>query len=113
MNIARKNDAETIIIGPTLTAYEYPVLDKTLHGTVMKLKGRYPVEGRVMNEICTEIGYVIEGSGKLILEGEEIKFEAGDQILIKPGERYYWEADATLFMPCAPAWYPEQHKEVE
>lgn len=113
MTIARKEQTKEIKIGETMIAYEYPLLDDALHGAVVKLNGRYPLQGRVVNEKCTEIGYVIEGSGKLILEGEEIDFKEGDQLLIKPGQRYYWEAQATMFMPCAPAWYPEQHKEVE
>jgi len=33
--------------------------------------------------------------------------------LIEPGEKYYWEGKMTMFMPCVPAWYAEQHKEVE
>ncbi len=56
-----------------MTAWEYPVLDKALHGAVIELSGRYPDTGRVVNELCT----------------------------------------TTLFMPCAPAWYTEQHREVE
>jgi mannose-6-phosphate isomerase-like protein (cupin superfamily) len=77
-----------------------------------KIQAKEIVVGET-NEKCTEIGYVIEGSGKLVIEGEEILFQEGDQLLLKPGQRYYWEAKATMFMPCAPAWYPEQHKEVE
>src|SRR3989344_2992798 len=98
MSIARKEQVKEIIVGETMKAYEYPVLDEALHGAVVKLSGRYPLQGRVINEKCTEIGYVIEGSGKLIIEGKEIDFNEGDQLLIKPGERYYWEAQATMFM---------------
>ena len=113
MNIARKNDTKEIKVSKSMTAFEYPVLDSKLHGAMVKLNGRYPEKGRVVNEKCTEIGFVIRGQGKIIIENKEIEFNEGDQILIKPNERYYWEAKATLFMPCAPAWYPEQHKEVE
>lgn len=113
MRIARKQSAKEITIGKTMTAYEYPTIDKALHGAVVKLAGRYPEQGRVVNEKCTEVGYVIAGSGKIVIEGEEISFNEGDQILIKPGEKYYWEAKATMFMPCAPAWYAEQHNEVD
>jgi mannose-6-phosphate isomerase-like protein (cupin superfamily) len=113
MSIVRKEQAQEIKISDTMTAYEYPLMDEALHGAVVKLSGRYPLKGRVVNEKCTEVGFVIEGSGKLFLEDEEIDFKEGDQLLIKPNQRYYWEAKATMFMPCAPAWYPEQHKEVE
>gem|GEM_PF-2374449 len=30
----------------------------------------------------------------------------------KVGERYFWDGQMTMFVPCTPAWYPEQHKEV-
>ena len=96
-----------------MTVFEYPTMDRTLHGAVVVLEGRYPENGRVVNETCYEAGYVIKGSGKLVIEGSEIEFGEGDQLLIKPGQRYYWEAHATMFMPCTPAWFPEQHKQVD
>lgn len=113
MNISRKTETKEIIVGNTMITFEYPIMDNTLHGAVVVFKGRYPEKGRVVNEKCYEIGYVIKGSGKLVIEGNEIEFSEGDQLLIKPGQRYYWDANATMFMPCTPAWFPEQHKEVE
>lgn len=113
MNIASHSQAQKVTISPTMTAWEYPVLDDRLHGAVVELSGRYPNTGRVVNDLCTEIGYVISGQGKVVIEDQEIEFQQGDQLLIKPGEKYFWDVNATLFMPCAPAWYPEQHREVE
>lgn len=49
------------------------------------------------------------GSGKIVVEGKEYQFNEGDIFLINPGEKYYFEGNTTLFMPCTPAWYPEQH----
>jgi hypothetical protein len=113
MNISHKNQAKIIKGGKTMLAYEYPTMDKTIHGAVIELNGRYPKKGRVVNEKVYELGFVIKGFGRIVIEDEEINFEKYDQILIKPGQRYYWNGKATLFMPCAPAWYPEQHKQVE
>lgn len=113
MNISRKTETKETKVSNTMTTYEYPVMDNVLHGAVVEFNGRYPEKGRVVNEKCHEVGYVITGSGKLVIEGNEIEFSEGDQLLIKPGQRYYWEANATMFMPCTPAWFPEQHKEVE
>jgi quercetin dioxygenase-like cupin family protein len=48
-----------------------------------------------------------------VVEGEEINLETGDLILIEPGEKYFWEGNLKMFVPCVPAWYLEQHKEVE
>lgn len=113
MHIARKEEIKKIKVCKTMTAYEYPLIDSSIHGAVVELNGRYPQEGRVVNEKCSEIGFVIKGSGKLVIEDNEVEFKEGDQLLIKPGEKYYWEAKATMFMPCAPAWYPEQHNKVD
>jgi hypothetical protein len=34
--------------------------------------------------------------------------------MVNPGERFYWEGNALeMLMPCAPAFSPAQHKEVE
>mgnify|MGYP003293451694 FL=1 len=40
-------------------------------------------------------------------------YKKGDIVLIDKGEAYYWDAYCTIAMPCAPAWYPEQHKLIE
>ena len=113
MNIARKKQAKVKKISKTLTVYEYPIMNNAMHGAIIKLNGRYPEKGRVVNEKVVELGFVIEGSGKIIIEDEEISFRKYDQILIKPKQRFYWNAKATLFVPCSPAWYPEQHKQVK
>ena len=80
---------------------------------MVKLKGRYPDKGRVVNTVCKELAYITKGSGKIVVEGQEINFSSGDLILIEPGERYYWEGNFEIFSPCVPAWYPKQHQEVE
>jgi len=110
MNISRKKDAKEVKIG-AMTVWEYPAIDKRIHGSVVILNGRYPKKGRVVNEKVTELGFVLKGSGKIMIEEEEINFREDDQILIKPKQKYYWDAKATLFMPCTPAWYPKQHKQ--
>jgi mannose-6-phosphate isomerase-like protein (cupin superfamily) len=93
-------------------AIEYPMGDRDINGAVGIISGRYPTKGRVVNEKCKEMAYVIEGAGRAVIEGKEIKFIKGDLLLIEPGERYYWEGNFEIFMPCTPAWYPEQHKNI-
>jgi mannose-6-phosphate isomerase-like protein (cupin superfamily) len=97
----------------TCTAIEYPLNDPDINAVVIQLHGRYPQEGRTVNLECKELVYVIKGSGKLVCEGEEVHLEEGDVALIEMGERFYWEGDMDIFMPCTPAWFPEQHKEVD
>ncbi len=87
--------------------------DKDINGAVIKLSGRYPDKGRAVNLICKEMAYIIKGFGRIVVEGEEMKLEEGDLVLIDKGEKFFWEGNMKIFMPCVPAWHPEQHKEVE
>lgn len=93
-------------------AVEYPLGEKDLNGAVILLDGRDPDKGRVVNKVCQELAYIIKGSGKVVVEEKEVKLKAGDLVYIKPGERFFWEGKMTMFMPCTPAWYPEQYKKV-
>lgn len=113
MKITRKRETKTNHVTKSCTAVEYPEGDKDIWGTVIKLNGRYPEKGRTVNEKCKELTYFLEGKGKLVVEDKVINVEKGDQVVIEPGERFYWEGKLTMFMPCTPAWYPEQHKVVE
>lgn len=113
MKIIKKNQAKVHKNSDVCIAIEYSLDDKDINGAVVKLNGRYPDKGRVVNLKCKELSYIIKGSGEVIVEGQEIKFKEEDVILIEPGEKYYWEGNFIMFVSCVPAWYLEQHKEVE
>lgn len=113
MKVVYKNQTKKFKNSGVCTAIEYPMDDKDINGAVVKLKGRYPDKGRVVNEKCKELAYIIKGSGGVFVEGKEIKLKKGDLILIEPGEKYYWKGKITMFVPCTPAWNPEQHKEIK
>jgi mannose-6-phosphate isomerase-like protein (cupin superfamily) len=113
MKIVRKNQTQSVRNSAGCVAIEYPLGDKDINGAVIELSGREPDKGRVVNLQCKELVYVINGSGKVVVEGEEINLEAGDLFLIEPGEKFFWEGNMTMFMPCAPAWYVGQYKKVE
>ncbi len=113
MKIVRKNETKSFKNSEVCTAIEYPIDDKDINGAVIELSGRYPDKGRTMNEISKEMAYVIKGSGRVVVEGVETHLDEGDLVLIDPGEKFFWEGNMTLFMPCTPAWSPDQHKQVE
>ncbi len=113
MKVIYKNQTETIKNSDACTVIEYPLGDKDINGAVVELKGRYPDKGRVVNLECKELAYIIKGSGKVVVEGKEVELNEGDLVLLELGEKYFWEGDLVMFVPCAPAWYPEQHREVE
>ena len=89
---------------------EYPLDDKDINIALAKINGRYPENSFALNTECKEIGYVVEGVGKLVVENKTIELKKGDVILIEVGEKFYWEGDLEILMPCAPAWTPEQYK---
>lgn len=113
MKVVYKNQTEKFKNSEVCTAIEYPMNDKDINGAVVEINGRYPDKGRVVNLKCREMAYVVKGSGKIVVEGKEVELNEGDLALFEPGERYFWEGNLLMFMVCTPAWYPEQHKEVE
>jgi molybdopterin converting factor small subunit len=113
MKVIKKSESVEFDGGKTLDAIEYHLDDEDVNGAIGIITGRYPEKGRVVNKVCKELVYVLSGSVKLVVEGEEVVLEEGDEVLILPGERYYWEGNCKIFMACTPAWYPEQHEEVE
>ena len=113
MKIIRKEETKKFKNSEVCTAIEYPMEDKDINGAVVEIAGRYPDKGRVVNLKCREMGYVIKGSGKITVEGKKLELNEGDLVLFEPGEKYFWDGNLTMFMSCVPAWYPEQHKEVE
>ncbi len=112
MKIAKKNQRKEFKNGESCVAFEYPTTDHDINGTIIKLSGRYPDKGWAVNEICKEMGYVISGSGKLTVENKEYALSEGDLVLINLGEKFFWQGNMEIFMPCAPAWSPEQHKTI-
>ena len=113
MKIVHKNGTKEFKNSDQCSGIEYPLDDKDINGAIAKITGRYPEKDRVVNTVCKELAFITKGSGKVVVEGKEYLFNAGDVMLIKPGERYYWEGNFEIFMPCVPAWYPEQHQEVD
>jgi mannose-6-phosphate isomerase-like protein (cupin superfamily) len=113
MKVIHKEQTKIFKASNSCTATEYPLGDKDINGAVIEIKGRYPDKGRTVNLKCKELSYVIKGSGKVAIEGVESEINEGSLILIEPGEKFFWEGNLTMFMPCTPAWYPKQHKEVE
>jgi mannose-6-phosphate isomerase-like protein (cupin superfamily) len=110
MKIIRKCEAQVFRANDACLIYEYPMGYEDINGAVAKIAGRYPSAGSTVNEVCRELGYVIEGAGKVVINGRQLPIQEGDLVAIDPGEKFYWEGDMVLFLPCTPAWDPKQHK---
>ena len=113
MKIIKKSETIAYAHEASCTAYEYPLDFKDVNFATSKITGRYPSKGVTMNEICKEFLYVVRGDGKININGKDIQLQQGDLACIEPGEKYYFEGQMELFMPCAPAWTPEQYKTFE
>ena len=106
-------DAE-IFEGPTNRTYEYNVEDNDINYCIVDINGRFPKNKKwAINRKCKEMAHVLNGGGILVVGDKEYHLEKDDVVLIDVNEKYYWEGNFRLGIPCAPAWYPEQHEEID
>lgn len=110
MKIVKKDGVNPFPNSRVCTAFEYPLDDPDMNGSIIELKGRYPEKGWTVNERCKEIAYIFSGMAKLDVDGKEHELEPGDVVLIKPGEKFFWMGNCKMFMVCNPAFNPKQHK---
>ena len=94
-------------------ATEYPLNDKDINIAVIKLKGRYPDKGSAINKKCKEMAYISKGKGQVTVNGLTKKLSKGDVVLIDKGEKYFWNGNMEMVMPCTPAWTHQQHSIVD
>lgn len=113
MKIIHKEQTERVRNSKNCIAVEYPLGDIDINGAIIELTGREPDEGRVMNMECKELAYIINGSGRVVIDEKIVDLKQGDLILIESGEKFFWEGNMTMFMPCAPAWHPNQYEKVK
>ena len=99
--------------GPTNKTYEYNIEDKDINYCIVDIDGRFPKEKWAINHKCKEMAHVLSGSGILVVEGKEYQLKQDDVVLIDINEKYYWEGKMRLGLPCTPAWYLEQHEDIE
>lgn len=95
---------------PNCIVHEYPMKNSEMNIGVAEITRRYPDEGYAINHKCSEMGFVLKGSGKLVTDTAEVSLSVGDVVYIPSGEKYYWEGSMTLVLPATPAWYLEQHE---
>lgn len=94
-------------------AIEYPLNDKDINLAIIKLKARYPDKGSAINKRCKEIAYINKGKGQVTINGLTKRLSKGDVVFIDKGEKYFWNGNMEMVMPCTPAWNPEQHSIVD
>ncbi|MDD3647916.1 MAG: hypothetical protein PHS44_05470 [Candidatus Dojkabacteria bacterium] len=110
MKIIRKSESEKYPAADTAAVWEYKMDDKSVNASVGIINGRYPEEGQVVNKVCKELVHIMSGKVKLVLGGKDYILKEDDQVMIEPGEVYYWEGKCELMLINVPAWYAKQHK---
>lgn len=110
--IVKKPESKKFV-NPTCTIHEYRFDDSDVNMAIAEIKGRYPEKKNVVNKICREVVLVLEGGGKVGIDGKEFSIEEGDSILIQANQKFFWEGKMKLVMVCNPAFKPEQHVEVD
>lgn len=99
--------------GAVMTAHEYELHDPSVNIARITVSGRYPETGWAANEQVKELCYILEGTGTLYVGDASYPLAPGDVLLIEPGERFYWDANIVMLVPCTPAWTPEQYKHLD
>ena len=113
MKIIYKEQTEVFKNGNSCYATEYPLGEKDIDNAVIKVTGRYPEKGYVINLECKELAYIISGAGKIVVEDKEASLKDGDLVFIEPGEKFFWDGNFIMLISCAPAWNHDQYKQVE
>jgi mannose-6-phosphate isomerase class I len=113
MEVIKNKNAPRFKNSPGCVATEYDFKDENDFNIAgVELDGRYPEQGYALNTLSKELIYVKSGNGTLAAGGQNIQLEPGDAALIQPNEKYYIEGNLELIISSAPAWTPEQHKNV-
>lgn len=111
--IIKKSERKKHVNSPKCIAYEYPLGDKDINIAFIEIKGRYPDKGRVTNKVCKELVFVVNGKGKIEIDGKKFLINEGDSVLIQPKQKYFFDGNLEIITSCQPAWYPEQHVECD
>ncbi len=112
MQVVHEAETQKFQNSKACSAFEYPMVENAMNGAVIQLNGRYLDTGWVTNLKCKELAYVIRGTGKLVVEGNEVLLSEGDVALILANEKYFWDGIMTLFTTATPAWTMEQHRQI-
>jgi mannose-6-phosphate isomerase-like protein (cupin superfamily) len=108
-HIKKKNSVQGFC-SKECSVIEYHSINESINACIATLQGRYPESGFAYNEESTELGFCMKGSGKLVTKSQTAEIQEGDVVIIPANERYYWEGNMTILLPCSPSWRAEQHK---
>jgi|CXWK01.1.fsa_nt_gi mannose-6-phosphate isomerase-like protein (cupin superfamily) len=103
----------TKIVDAKWVIWDY-LMGKDMGISYQELTSRGPQAGRYLNKTCSEVYFVISGSGKFYV-GDDV-YEAGknDVITVDPNTLHHIETTALKYITITrPDWYEEQAEIVE
>ena len=113
MTLIKSEQTNRIANSEKCIAYEYPFESEKTSLAVIDIKDRYPDSGSILNRVFEEIILVLNGNGKIIIEGKEHTVKKYDALLVRPNEKYHYEDNLKIAIFCASAFRPENHKVIE
>ncbi|MBL7169492.1 MAG: cupin domain-containing protein [Candidatus Aenigmarchaeota archaeon] len=111
--LIKSEDTNKVANSEKCIAYEYPFGSEKTSLAVIDIEDRYPDSGSVLNRIFEEIILVLDGNGKIVIEGKEYVVKKDDAVLVRPNEKYHYEGNLKIAVFCAPAFKPENHEVIE
>ena len=92
-------------------AKDFPLDTTKSNVSKIDLSTRYPETGFALNTRSEMVVYVLDGTTQLYC-GEKRTVHKGAVILIKKGEKYFWQphGKVTLLIFNTPPWVPEQQR---
>lgn len=109
----RKDETQEFQNGESCVVRVYDFAFEGLGLATAEIDGRYPDEGRMVNDACDEVYFVQSGSGMVHHASGDHPLEEGDLFFFEKGKPYWVEGKILSLVVCtAPPWYPEQHRQL-
>ncbi len=94
--------------------YEYQDQSEKIGMAISELNGRIPDKGKMRNNVCHEVYYVVSGNAKVYINNQIFEISEGDVFHIEAKLKFYVEANnLKLVIPTSPPFYPEQWENIK
>lgn len=86
-------------------------ISKEVGMSYQELSGRGPKSGRYLNKVCSEIFFVVNGSGVFVVGDERYQVQEKDVVVVEPNTPFHIETDNIVYITITrPNWYEEQYE---
>ena len=111
--LIKKEQAEKKINWDSCVVWEYPFPSKDLWIAVVKMDGRYPESGKIVNTECDMIYYVISWTWTVHHETGDFDIGKWDSFFFEKNKWYWLDSkNLEILLPTAPTRYFEQYKNI-